>query len=699
MLDEIWSGGTWVAWGRDKKEAPVHLCVPPARLEPEPPTTPSKNHIEIKCMDSTSYPYLVLSSILGSGLLGIQSKTLFVEQDCTTAAALMTEAERDIVRYVAFKNRTCQRVRVFGGRTWFECEPDLPSHFVPSVSHRQVRPLVSSRTLLYPEVVVGRHLITPPQPQFDTESPGLRARYGDDPSRTAYHKYEIGVSSDLDPAEVSVTIPLTCHDRSFNNRYFISIPSSTFNSPLRHGPDTAGKDILFKADPIADTLRTEVKDALAVPHCTPTLVGILATDASPSRFYTESTRKQCEGLEVKFILKEVEGTVKQNEGEGEAKLDGDGVEELIIEANEDVNFDGIMVYYPIFGGQQDHYLQQIVSPLKDVEGLNSKFHYNPYHNIRFITPASLTSIIPSTKIAQPIIDDIPPPGTVKSIIPCTPLGVSSISECITRSSHTEIAHIITIQMFMHYEVKPRQCRLLDKSFSPLDTLSKLRAQKFTLSASIYILHLLSALFWLTLMQVPPFPYKLAIPVLYAIALLIPFTSQFFVPATPVFSCHFPIVPAALLWLFRPPTPRIFAKAFGYQNCIGVFTQIIHLGAAPWYEIIYGLTLAAYSTPGSAGGLARIDELFGGEGYKRTFASSLLIFGAFPSLYAAWATLKALFINSGLYFGSGGRYEHGYGCEYPNEYPEDQWIGQHCTREKEGNLAVVTASDDDVCYMR
>jgi len=55
------------------------------------------------------------------------------------------------------------------------------------------------------------------------------------------------------------------------------------------------------------------------------------------------------------------------------------VEEAIIEANEDTDVDGIMVYYPIFGVQQDHYLQQIVSPLKDVEGLHFKFHYNLYH--------------------------------------------------------------------------------------------------------------------------------------------------------------------------------------------------------------------------------------------------------------------------------------------------------------------------------
>jgi hypothetical protein len=44
------------------------------------------------------------------------------------------------------------------------------------VSDWQVTPLVSSRTILHLEVVVGRHLTTPPQHQLDTRSPGLRAR-------------------------------------------------------------------------------------------------------------------------------------------------------------------------------------------------------------------------------------------------------------------------------------------------------------------------------------------------------------------------------------------------------------------------------------------------------------------------------------------------------------------------------------------
>ncbi|PAV21246.1 methylenetetrahydrofolate dehydrogenase (NAD+) [Pyrrhoderma noxium] len=151
--------------------------------------------------------------------------------------------------------------------------------------------------------------------------------------------------------------------------------------------DTTGKGLLVKADGVADTFREEVKKSLAAFSRPPKLVGILSTSSAPSRSYAQFTKKQCEELGVEFILKTVGAAESTEFGEGE------GVEEAIIEANEDDSVDGIMVYYPIFGVQQDHYLQQVVSPIKDVEGLNVKFHYNLYHNIRFIEPASLLSAV------------------------------------------------------------------------------------------------------------------------------------------------------------------------------------------------------------------------------------------------------------------------------------------------------------------
>ncbi|KAG6334578.1 hypothetical protein ID866_4515 [Astraeus odoratus] len=246
---------------------------------------------------------------------------------------------------------------------------------------------------------------------------------------------------------------------------------------------------------------------------------------------------------------------------------------------------------------------------------------------------------------------------------------------------------------------------LDKSLSPADTVTRLRAHKFVPSDAIYIVHLIFASFWLVIMQVPSFPSKLLIPILFAIGLFVPFTSQFFFPAIPVFawllafytnrfiptdyrpSVHvvllptletvlyganisdiltrfthpildviawvpygvvhytFPIILALLLWIYRPALAvKTWAKTLGYMNLTGVLIQIILPCAAPWYELIYGLTPAQYGIPGSPGGLARIDALFGGDGYERAFGNSPLVFGAFPSLHAAWATLGALFVS-------------------------------------------------------
>lgn len=246
---------------------------------------------------------------------------------------------------------------------------------------------------------------------------------------------------------------------------------------------------------------------------------------------------------------------------------------------------------------------------------------------------------------------------------------------------------------------------LDKSLSPKDTITRLRRHTFTWADSVYIFHLLSAVFWLLLMQAPAYPLKLAIPVLFSVALLVPFTSQFFMPAIPVFAwllmyytsrfippawrptvsvallptlesvlyganisdiltrfTHpvfdviawlpyginhfaFPFVVAAFVWLFRAKEVlHLWARVFGYMNCAGVFFQIIFPCAAPWYEVIHGLTPANYGMRGSPGGLLRIDRIFHSNGYTMTFSGAPLIFGAFPSLHAGCATLEALFLS-------------------------------------------------------
>ena len=126
----------------------------------------------------------------------------------------------------------------------------------------------------------------------------------------------------------------------------------------------ARKGILLKADSIAAAFRDEVKQSLEQCRILPKLVGILATSSAPSKNYAEYTRKQCDDLGVEFVLIKTGAAVSPDLGEGY------GVEEAIIEANEDNSVHGIMVmppffwqmcglthtcpkvYFPIFGVQQ-----------------------------------------------------------------------------------------------------------------------------------------------------------------------------------------------------------------------------------------------------------------------------------------------------------------------------------------------------------
>ncbi|TFY73665.1 hypothetical protein EWM64_g10347, partial [Hericium alpestre] len=248
---------------------------------------------------------------------------------------------------------------------------------------------------------------------------------------------------------------------------------------------------------------------------------------------------------------------------------------------------------------------------------------------------------------------------------------------------------------------------LDKSVSPRDTIRRLQNHSFTYSDSVYLFHIALATFWITIMESPGFPLKLFIPVLYTIAVLVPFTCQFFVPATPIFAWlltyytsrfipddkrptvsvsvlptletvlyganvsdiltrfthpvldvfawipygigHFtiPFVVAAFLWLFRAKQAlHAWAFIFGYLNLVGVIIQILFPCAAPWYEVIFGLTPADYSMLGSPGGLLRIDNIFHSHGYTVAFSNAPALF---ISHFFPWTTKYVWFYASLLYW--------------------------------------------------
>ncbi|KAI8884391.1 NAD(P)-binding protein [Backusella circina FSU 941] len=147
------------------------------------------------------------------------------------------------------------------------------------------------------------------------------------------------------------------------------------------------------ASKVSSSFRDQIKGDIKERSIRPKLVGFLANEDPAAIKYAEWTAKTCAETGVEFELRTVD---KQD------------LEEKITEANEDKAVNGIMVYYPVFGGKQDLYIQNCVSEIKDVEGLGHKFVYNVYHNIRFM-------------------DEI---ETMKSIIPCTPLACVKILEYI-----------------------------------------------------------------------------------------------------------------------------------------------------------------------------------------------------------------------------------------------------------------------------
>lgn len=114
---------------------------------------------------------------------------------------------------------------------------------------------------------------------------------------------------------------------------------------------TSHLGVLLTAAKVAAPFDKEVRASLATLSRRPTLVAILSTSAAPSRTYANFAKSQCENIGVNFVLKEVGAGKTNSEGEpigGE----GEGVEEAIVEANEDDDCDGIIVFYPIFGGRQ-----------------------------------------------------------------------------------------------------------------------------------------------------------------------------------------------------------------------------------------------------------------------------------------------------------------------------------------------------------
>jgi methylenetetrahydrofolate dehydrogenase (NADP+)/methenyltetrahydrofolate cyclohydrolase len=137
---------------------------------------------------------------------------------------------------------------------------------------------------------------------------------------------------------------------------------------------------------VARSFREEIRAEIGALPAPLVLVGILVTEQGPSATYAEYTRRGCDDVGVRFDLRHVK------------RLDA---EAAILEANADPRVHGILVYYPVFGTEQDVYVRDLVDPGKDIEGLHSFWARCLYANRRFLDDAK----------------------EKKAILPCTPLAV------------------------------------------------------------------------------------------------------------------------------------------------------------------------------------------------------------------------------------------------------------------------------------
>jgi methylenetetrahydrofolate dehydrogenase (NADP+)/methenyltetrahydrofolate cyclohydrolase len=148
---------------------------------------------------------------------------------------------------------------------------------------------------------------------------------------------------------------------------------------------------------VAAAFRAELRAEVAALPEPLTLVGILADEHRPSRTYAEYTRKGCADVGVQFTLREVK------------RLD---VEAAIRDANADPAVHGVLIYYPVFGTQQDGYVRDLVDPGKDIEGLHTFWVRCLYENRRYLDDARRK----------------------KAILPCTPLAVLKLLDAAGAAS-------------------------------------------------------------------------------------------------------------------------------------------------------------------------------------------------------------------------------------------------------------------------
>lgn len=82
VIDDSWTGGTWIAWGTQNRETPLRRV--------------TRGRWEIRCMDGMANMYLAISAVLAAGTLGLEENVddNALPKDCLRNPSQLSSEER-----------------------------------------------------------------------------------------------------------------------------------------------------------------------------------------------------------------------------------------------------------------------------------------------------------------------------------------------------------------------------------------------------------------------------------------------------------------------------------------------------------------------------------------------------------------------------------------------------------------------------
>lgn len=116
------------------------------------------------------------------------------------------------------------------------------------------------------------------------------------------------------------------------------------------------------------------------------VLGLIASTDKPSLAYARATQRKFDSVGIHYDLRHVERL---------------HLESAIEKANEDPEIHGIFIYFPVFHGQHDSYLANLVDYRKDIEAGSTYWTKKIYANERFAfdRDASRKALLPCTPLA------------------------------------------------------------------------------------------------------------------------------------------------------------------------------------------------------------------------------------------------------------------------------------------------------------